>query len=220
MRNMKKPSKSDTVGRLYGGETSEDRTQRRKAQFLDAGLQLFGTVGYKAASVRALCREAKLTDRYFYESFKSVEDVLVAVYEREIQRLVAAVLQAVPSISSQERIADMARPALQAFFKGVQDPVVAKTIWFEVLGVSDRVNKVYQSTIHDIGDLLLQMVKNYFPDLCMNRQRETLLSIGIVGAISQSTMAWIISGFNASIDDLVEVNLLLLEGLGLRLKSN
>jgi hypothetical protein len=39
-----------------------------------------------------------------------------------------------------------------------------------------------------------------------------------VGAISQLTMAWIVSDFSTPIEDLVDVNVLLLEGLVLRLK--
>ena len=75
------------VGRTYAGESLSERTARRRQQFLDAGLQVFGTTGYRTATVRQLCKQAGLTDRYFYESFASTEDLLVAVYEREFDEL-------------------------------------------------------------------------------------------------------------------------------------
>ena len=65
-------------GRTYGGESADDRLTRRRRQLLDAGLELFGTAGYRATTVRQLCREAKVSDRYFYEQFDSTEDLLLA----------------------------------------------------------------------------------------------------------------------------------------------
>lgn len=203
--------------RLYGGESTEDRVLRRKEQFLDSGLQLFGTVGFKGTSVRGLCRHAKLTDRYFYESFESVEDVLIQVYDRETQRMVAAIFDSIKDVTPGMTVDQLARPALRRFFTEVQDPIVAKTLWFEVLGVSDRVNQAYQGTIREYGQMLLLMIKGLYPDLALSETQENLLTIGIVGAISQLTMAWIVSEFSTPIDDLVDVNVLLLEGLVLRL---
>lgn len=211
-------SKAEPSSRVYGGESTEDRVQRRRDQFLDAGLQLFGTVGYKGTSVRGLCRHAKLTDRYFYESFESVEDVLIQVYERETQRMVAAIFGALKDIQPGMSVDEVARPALRSFFTEARDPIVAKTMWFEVLGVSDRVNQAYLGTIREYGQMLLLMIKGLYPNLSLSQTQENLLTVGIVGAISQLTMAWIVSDFSTPIEDLVDVNVLLLEGLVLRLK--
>lgn len=208
---------SDNSGRLYGGASPEDRAQRRREQFLDAGLQLIGTEGYRGASVRALCRQAKLTDRYFYESFQTVEDVLIAVYQRENARLTAAVLAALPAVETGMSVSDVARPALRAFFEVARQPLVARIVWFEVLGVSDRVNRIYRDTISAYGQTLLGIIRSLYPLRSLRPELESLMAMAIVGAISQTTMAWIVSGFATSIDDLVEVATLLLEGLVLRL---
>lgn len=217
--STKSPIKVDNPGRLYGGESPEDRTQRRRDQFLDAGLQLIGTVGFKSTSVRGLCRQAKLTDRYFYESFASVEDVLIQVYEREVQRMMAAVFAAVKDVQTGVSVNDVARPALKAFFECARDPIVAKTVWFEVLGVSDRVNQIYQETIAEFGQTLLMIIRGLYPEVQLTPTKESLLTIAIVGAISQSTMAWIVSGFETPVDDLVDINVMILEGVLLRLKA-
>ncbi len=49
---------------------------------MEAGLDLFGTIGYARTSVRAVSAAASLNSRYFYESFSSREDLLYAVYQR------------------------------------------------------------------------------------------------------------------------------------------
>ena len=40
-----------------------------------------GTEGAAAATMRATCREAALTERYFYESFANRDELLVAVLD-------------------------------------------------------------------------------------------------------------------------------------------
>ncbi|SRX80945.1 TetR family transcriptional regulator [Conexibacter woesei DSM] [Mycolicibacterium parafortuitum] len=64
-----------------------DRSADRRVQLLDVGERLLGTDGSAAVGMRAVCREAGLSPRYFYESFDSREALLVAVYNRVEDRL-------------------------------------------------------------------------------------------------------------------------------------
>lgn len=211
------PNDTDTQSRIYGGESREDRHIRRREQFLDAGLDLIGHEGYRAASVRALCRQAKLTDRYFYESFQTVEDVLIGVYLRENERLRAAVLAAIPPIVPGMTVGEVARPALHAFFEVARTPLVARVLWFEVQGVSDRVNRIYRDNIASYGQMLMMIVRSLYKMRQLSPAKEELLAMSIVGGISQATMAWIVSDFSMPIEDLVDVTTLILEGIVLRL---
>ena len=207
----------ESPSRIYGGESREDRHLRRREQFLDAGLELIGREGYRAASVRALCRQAKLTDRYFYESFETVEDVLIGVYLRENERLRATVLAAIPPIQPGVTVGEFARPALHAFFEVARTPLVARVLWFEVLGVSDRVNRIYRDNIASYGQMLMMIVRSLYKMRQLSPAQEELLAMSIVGGISQTTMAWIVSDFSMPIEDLVDVTTLILEGIVLRL---
>ncbi len=86
---------SESTGRTYGGESLADRQAKRRQKFMAAGHELFGTVGFRQTTVRLLCKQAELTDRYFYESFDSIEDLLAAVYQQAIEQLQRQVLAAV-----------------------------------------------------------------------------------------------------------------------------
>jgi len=66
--------------RPYGGLAMEERVAARRARFIEAGIELFGTQGFRGATVRGICAAAGLTDRYFYESFASLEALLADVY--------------------------------------------------------------------------------------------------------------------------------------------
>jgi AcrR family transcriptional regulator len=81
--------------RAYGGVSADDRIAARRAKLLDAGLELFGTRGYATTGVKDICREAGLTDRYFYESFNDSAGLFLAVFERLTEDLFALVVEAV-----------------------------------------------------------------------------------------------------------------------------
>src|SRR3569623_2122422 len=66
--------------RPYGGLAKAERVAPRRARFIAAGIELFGTQGFRGATVRGICAAAGLTDRYFYESFASLEALLAEVY--------------------------------------------------------------------------------------------------------------------------------------------
>src|SRR3954449_7388105 len=68
--------------RTYGGVSADERVAARREKLLDAGLELFGTRGFATTGVKDICREARLTDRYFYESFANSEALFLAVFDR------------------------------------------------------------------------------------------------------------------------------------------
>ena len=67
--------------RRWRGREAADRTATRRAQLLEAGTELMGTVGAGGMSMRGVCRQAGLTERYFYESFGNLDALTVAVLE-------------------------------------------------------------------------------------------------------------------------------------------
>src|ERR1700745_3649730 len=68
--------------RTYGGVSADERIAARRARLLGAGLELFGTRGFAATGVKDVCRQAGLTDRYFYESFNDGGELFLAVFDR------------------------------------------------------------------------------------------------------------------------------------------
>ncbi len=86
--------------RRWRGVEPADRTAARRRQLLDAGLQLMGTIGAAGMSMRAVCREAGLTERYFYESFANLDALQLAVLDEVVlgarDHLLAALSTAPP----------------------------------------------------------------------------------------------------------------------------
>ena len=86
---------SDKKRRSFRGVSAEQRQAERYEKLIEAGLQSFGTHGFYRVTVREICAEAKLTERYFYESFKNHEELLVAVYQRLIKGMQQVIISTI-----------------------------------------------------------------------------------------------------------------------------
>ncbi|MEI9930136.1 MAG: TetR family transcriptional regulator [Rhizomicrobium sp.] len=75
--------------RRYSGRSFEDRRNDRREQLVRATLVVAGRAGLEGTSVAAICAEAGLTPRYFYESYSSRDQVFMETY-RAAQRLLFA----------------------------------------------------------------------------------------------------------------------------------
>jgi AcrR family transcriptional regulator len=72
----------------------EDRHALRRDTLVAAGVELLGGEGGPALTVRAVCRHANLTERYFYESFTDREHFVRAVYDDVCTRAMATLTSA------------------------------------------------------------------------------------------------------------------------------
>ncbi len=80
--------------RPYRGVSADDRRALRRAQLLEACLDVVGVEGVAGTTVEAVCARAGLSKRYFYESFADREAVLVAALDAFFQGAQAAITPA------------------------------------------------------------------------------------------------------------------------------
>jgi AcrR family transcriptional regulator len=78
----------------WSGVPLEDRQALRRDELIAAGVHLLGGESGPAVTVRAVCREAGLTERYFYESFSDREEFVRAVYDDVCTRAMSALMSA------------------------------------------------------------------------------------------------------------------------------
>ncbi|TGD85868.1 TetR/AcrR family transcriptional regulator [Mycolicibacterium sp. CH28] len=78
----------------WSGLPLPDRQALRRDQLIAAGATLLGGEGGPALTVRAVCRQADLTERYFYESFSDRDQFVRAVYDDVCSKAMAALMSA------------------------------------------------------------------------------------------------------------------------------
>ena len=66
----------------------------RRDELISAGVDLLGGPAGPALTVRAVCRAAGLTERYFYESFADRDDFVRAVYDDVCTRAMSTLMTA------------------------------------------------------------------------------------------------------------------------------
>lgn len=74
------------MSRPYRGRPADARSADRRTRLLRAGVELVGTQGVAALTMRAVCREAELSQKFFYESFTDTEDLLREVYRSTFEQ--------------------------------------------------------------------------------------------------------------------------------------
>ena len=70
-----------TEARAYRGVAQADRVAQRREALISAGLDILHAGGLATFSVRAVCAQARLTARYFYESFADLDALLLAIVD-------------------------------------------------------------------------------------------------------------------------------------------
>lgn len=186
-------TKTVSGGRRYGGVGQAQREQARRAALIDAATEVFGTVGFRRATVRAVCGAAKLNDRYFYAAFDNMEHLLRATYAHHAQtlleRLQVAIAASAPTLDAR------LDAGLHAFFSFLRDPHAARVLLLEVMGVSAETDQTYQRYIFEFAKLILGMAATPAPDDDDAQAQARIVGLALVGAMTNAGTAWVLTGY-------------------------
>jgi AcrR family transcriptional regulator len=168
---------------------------------MEAGLELFGTVGYARTSIRAVSAAASLNSRYFYESFGSREDLLIAVY----QRIVADIFKrAAEAIAAEHELEAQARAGLRAGWTTVtEDRRKARIVAIEVVGVSERLERMRRQNRHALAQLTADGAMSLAGDLRL-RLDPVITARFLMGGVVELLADWINGDLDLSVDEVVE----------------
>jgi AcrR family transcriptional regulator len=131
--------------RPYRGIDAVDRVAGRRRRLLDAGLDLLGAAGKDPAelTVRAICGQAALGVRYFYESFTDKDHFVGAVFDSVIADIAATTQAAVASAAPGEQ----ARAAMANIVRAVSaDTRVGRLLFSVELSNTEIVRKRAESS--------------------------------------------------------------------------
>jgi len=167
--------------RRYAGKTRPERLAERRARLLDAGLELFGTLGYGQTTIEMICEWARLNPRYFYEQFASREELLGAVYDRHIASVTAAVAAALAD-APLDPLARL-RSGLRAFLDSVlADPRGARINYFEIVGVSAELEQKRRGILSDYADMVTAQIAEITKTHRVPLTDHRLAAVAMVGA--------------------------------------
>jgi len=171
-----------TTRRSWAGVGIEERRRVRRERLLAAGTDLIGTPDGSTANVRAVCRAAELTERYFYESFADrdsfVREVYAHVAEQAREALAAAVASAPPT--------GIAEAAVRAFVElVVDDPAKGRVLLLAPL----REPALNRRGV-ELAPAFVALVEGQLGGVEDAAYRH-LAAVGLIGALTSMFMAYL-----------------------------
>jgi AcrR family transcriptional regulator len=179
----------------------EARKAGRRTLLLDTALELLATEGWSATSVRSVCQAARLNPRYFYESFESLDDLLVAVYDRVVEDLTAAVTDGI--LRAGPRVRDQLRAAINAILTYIDEDGRRGRILYVVALGNESLNRRRLET----GRRLVELVERDVNTRSGVATGDPVAKMGaaiVVGGLGELLGEWLAGRIKVSREQFVE----------------
>lgn len=195
----------DSGGRTYAGQLVEDRQRERRARFLESGLTVFARDGYSNSSVGAICKDAGLSSRQFYEEFSGREALLTELFD-QIENESREVVLAALAETADSGVRRMIQEGTRAYILSVgTDPRRAKVAIVESVGASPRLEqyRVQQRAVWRTmlaGAAELAATQGQIP-----RGDYEMRVSALLGAVAYVVYDWSIANPRPALDDVIRV---------------
>jgi AcrR family transcriptional regulator len=184
----------------WNGLSTEERQRERRRMLVDAAYELLATEGMAGTTVRAVCAHARLNPRYFYESFRDLDELLVAVYDEVFRQLQRRSAQAV---AAAEDDAAAMRASVEATVRFIdEDPRRGRILYSEALG-----NEALNLRRVRTGAALVELVLQDNSRRDVGAQDEQIGRLGaavLVGGFSELLVAWIGGRIDLTAEQLID----------------
>jgi AcrR family transcriptional regulator len=188
--------------RVYGGVSAEDRRSGRREKLVEAGLELLGREGWQGTTVRAVCAEAGLTERYFYESFAGREELLLAVFDRVAAEAAEGVVAAVAAAPHATKA--KSRAAIEAFVTMLtDDPRRGRAMLVESMNTA-ALRERREAAVRQFAGLIREQGREFYAGKPVDDVDAELTSLALVGALGELLVAWIEGRLDVPRERLVE----------------
>jgi len=166
----------------------EARQALRRDQLIAAGVTLLGGESGPALTVRAVCREAGLTERYFYESFSDRDDFVRAVYDDVCTRAMSTLMSATtPKQAVEQFVALM-----------VDDPVRGR-----VLLLAPEVEPVLIQSGAEWMPSFIKLLQGKLTEI-EDATLQNMIATGLIGALTALFTAYLDGRLTASREQFID----------------
>lgn len=196
-----KPNTKVTA-RTYGGLSEAERVIDRRERFLEAGLEVFGSLGIRGATVRKLCKAAGLTERYFYESFTDTDALFCAVYDRQQANHRDYFLQHLPELPPD--LEGRIKKALELSFAWMRDERIVRVLFIEAMAGSAQVSDMYRSSLQQQAHITAQLIRMDNPGISLADEVLVQIAHALNGAYSSLVAQWMRSGYETPLTVMVD----------------
>jgi AcrR family transcriptional regulator len=187
------------MARRWKGQTQEQRRAERRRLLIGSAVRLYGAHGFRNVGVRAVCRDAGLTERYFYESFANGEELLLATFG-EVVAFVRGQMIAADDLASSPEM--RARAMLRAYFATLAaDATATRVFLVEVVGVHPLIDAAFEESLGALSQPLLDALD---PQGQGPLSADPLLRRAVVGGLLHLALGWRGEDYARPVDAVVD----------------
>jgi AcrR family transcriptional regulator len=186
---------------VYRGVSAADRAAERRARLLAAALTVWADPGTRT-TMTAVCAEAGLTERYFYESFTGLEALLEAVMDA-IAAEIETTSRAAAEAAGDDPVARV-RASVRAFMELLMDdPRKGRVAIVESVAVP----KLRQRRTELLRHLAHQSAvesRKLLGSPCRSTNEDEIGGLLFIGGMAELITAWLEGTLEAAPDEIVE----------------
>ncbi|MEH3032671.1 MAG: TetR/AcrR family transcriptional regulator [Aeromicrobium erythreum] len=203
---------ADPSRRTYGGKTSAERAAERRARLVDATVHVLSRPG--PTTMTAICTEAGLTERYFYESFASLDDALLGALDTvstEILTAASTIVAATPG-SPEERVRAV-MTAFVAYAREQPDRVRLAVVHAQAFA---PLRSRRTELLGTFADLVADEARELFGDSAWSRDRARAHGVVYIAGLAELVAGWLAGTLTLDDAALVDVACDLFVAIGRR----
>jgi AcrR family transcriptional regulator len=210
-QDLSLPTAAAAAERRYGGLSAQERSQQRREKLLEASIQVFGTLGLRKATMRDICNEARIAERYFSEHFASASDAYEAAFRSISEQAVAVTGSSM--VAAPLNTHDMAVAGLTGFFRFVkEDPRRAQILLIDASSYWRHITIKTNPELNRHALLMRRFAELIYPGL-PSHVRLDIIGAALIGASLQACLNWAQGGFKQPVETVVEHLLFIWDGL-------
>ncbi|MEU7219981.1 TetR/AcrR family transcriptional regulator [Nocardia iowensis] len=187
----------------YRGTSTAERREDRRRRLLDAALDIVGTQGLSAMTVRGVCEQARVGPRFFYEAFPDLDglasELLLEIQDAALDRARAAV------VDTAGAPADKIRAGVAALIiELTDDPRRAKIIFAQAYG-NEALMRTRFAGMRRVADVIIEQTRLVLALPAGHDTAVAATSQLITGGAAELVLVWLDGGLDVDRDGLIDL---------------
>ncbi|MCU1639921.1 MAG: TetR/AcrR family transcriptional regulator [Nocardia sp.] len=187
----------------YRGTSTDERREQRRRRLLEAALDIVGTQGLAALTVRGVCEQARVGPRFFYESFPDL-DALAGALLDEVQQ--AALEQAqITMAETPGEPEDKIRAGVAALIIAMTDDPRRANIAFAQAYGSEALMRRRFAGMRKVAETIIEQTRMLLDIPEGQDTALTALAQLITGGAAELILVWLDGGLKVERPVLIEI---------------
>ena len=188
------------VVRPFRGVSADQRVEQRRHALIEAGLTVISASGMAGTTIGAVCAEAGLSKRYFYEHFSSREQLFAALADGLIEQILSG---AVEAVRAGQALDDRLREASSQVVSFLADDPRRARLFVDIIG-NAQLHTTIGRAEHTLAQLIVDEITRDTDTSAQQRARQYVVTLILVTGTAQAVTDWLDGSSQLTLDELID----------------